>query len=109
MSARAVAGGSPLNALAHLHRAPFSARKGTPAAEFADEVPPEIRRTRMQRLAALERELAPRYYETQIGRTLEVLVERVCDDQPGRVRGTDRHSIPVELPGTPAIWATAAS
>jgi threonylcarbamoyladenosine tRNA methylthiotransferase MtaB len=53
----------------------------------------------MQRLAALERSLAQRYYESQIGRTLEVLIEQVCGDRPGWVRGTDRHYIPVELPG----------
>jgi threonylcarbamoyladenosine tRNA methylthiotransferase MtaB len=83
-----------------IHCFPFSPRRGTPAAEFSDQVPPEIRRRRMQCLAALERALARRYYETQIGRTLEVLVERMCEERPGRVRGTDRHYIPVELPGT---------
>lgn len=82
-----------------IHSFPFSARKGTPAAHFPDPVSPEIRRERMQRLAMLERRLAQRYYETQIGRTLQVLVEQVCDDRHGWVRGTDRHYIPVEMPG----------
>jgi len=82
-----------------IHAFPFSPRKGTPAAESGEQILPEVRRIRMQRLAALERELAQRYYTTMIGRTLEVLVEGVCDDQAGRVRGTDRHYIPVVLPG----------
>ena len=54
----------------------------------------------MQQLATLERTLARRYYETQIGRTLDVLVERLCGDRPGWVRGTDRHYIPILMPGT---------
>lgn len=83
-----------------IHGFPFSPRRGTPAATFASQIPPGIRKQRMQRLSALERELAQRYYETQIGSTLEVLVERVCDDRPGWVRGTDRHYIPVAVPGT---------
>ncbi|MFO1095944.1 MAG: tRNA (N(6)-L-threonylcarbamoyladenosine(37)-C(2))-methylthiotransferase MtaB [Planctomycetaceae bacterium] len=83
-----------------MHCFPFSPRRGTPAAGFPGQIPPDIRKERMRRLAALERTLAQRYYETQIGRTLEVLVERVCDDRPGWVRGTDRHYIPVVLPGT---------
>jgi threonylcarbamoyladenosine tRNA methylthiotransferase MtaB len=82
-----------------IHCFPFSTRKGTPAAAFPDQVPPEVRRERMQRLAVLERTLAQRYYASMIGRTLEVLVERVCDDRAGWVRGTDRHYIPVVLPG----------
>jgi len=82
-----------------IHGFPFSTRKGTPAAEFADQIRPEVRRERMQRLAVLERTLAQRYYMSMVGRTLEVLVEGVCGDRAGWVRGTDRHYIPVELPG----------
>jgi threonylcarbamoyladenosine tRNA methylthiotransferase MtaB len=82
-----------------IHAFPFSPRKGTPAAEFGEQIPPEARRIRMQRLAALERELAQRYYTAMIGRTLEVLIEGVCNDRAGWVRGTDRHYLPVVLPG----------
>ena len=55
----------------------------------------------MQQLAVLERELAVEYYESKIGMPLEVLVERTCSEPGplGRVRGTDRHYIPVEFPG----------
>lgn len=83
-----------------MHLFPFSPRRGTPAATFANQVPDPVRRERMQRLGILERELALRYYQKQIGREIEVLVERECEDRPGCVRGTDRHYIPVELPGS---------
>lgn len=84
-----------------IHAFPFSARKATPAAGFDEQIAPELRKVRMQKLAILERQLAVDYYESKIGQPLEVLVERTCDQsvQPGRVRGTDRFYIPVEFPG----------
>ncbi|QDU36869.1 Threonylcarbamoyladenosine tRNA methylthiotransferase MtaB [Maioricimonas rarisocia] len=83
-----------------IHVFPFSPRKSTPAATFEDQVSPEVRRERCQRLAHLERELAQRYYEAHVNGTLEVLVERTSERNAGWVRGTDRHYIPVEFPGT---------
>lgn len=83
-----------------IHAFPFSPRRGTPAATFPGQVPPETRKLRMERLMVLERELARWYYEGLIGRDLEVLVERTCEERPGWVRGCDRHYVPVELPGT---------
>lgn len=87
-----------------IHAFPFSPRTGTPAAEFDEQVPADVRKHRMQRLADVERRLAVGYYESMVGQPLEVLVERVCEDEssPGWVRGTDRHYIPVTLPGSAA-------
>ncbi len=82
-----------------IHAFPFSPRRGTPAATLAGQISPEVRKDRMQRLSVLERQMALRYYQSQIGQDVEVLVERTCPDSPGWVRGTDRHYIPVELPG----------
>jgi threonylcarbamoyladenosine tRNA methylthiotransferase MtaB len=85
-----------------IHIFPFSAREGTPAAGFADQVDPRVRKDRCERLAELERELARDYYQALRGKRLEVLVERPCEDLPGFVRGTDRRYVPVRLPGTAA-------
>lgn len=83
-----------------IHIFPFSARRGTPAASYEDQVAPEVRRERHQRLVHLERELAMGYYRSLLGQPLEVLVERESEERPGWVRGTDRTYTPVELPGT---------
>lgn len=83
-----------------IHVFPFSPRKGTPAAEFRDQVPDDVRKDRVGRLSIVERELAFEYYRRLVGRTLEVLVERHCEHRPGWVRGTDRRYVPVELPGS---------
>jgi threonylcarbamoyladenosine tRNA methylthiotransferase MtaB len=85
-----------------IHIFPFSPRKSTPAATFADQISPIVRKERIQALAHLERDLAMRYYQRHVDRELEVLVERQCEEQPGWVQGTDRYYIPVRLPGTAA-------
>tara|TARA_R110002111_G_scaffold259308_1_gene329244 strand:- start:50306 stop:51616 length:1311 start_codon:yes stop_codon:yes gene_type:complete len=83
-----------------IHIFPFSARKGTPAAGYENQVSPEIRQERCQQLAELERKLAQNFYQTLIDRDLQVLVERECTDLQGWVRGTDRWYAPVICQGT---------
>ncbi len=85
-----------------IHVFPFSARRGTKAASYPDQVAPQIIRERVQRLSELERDLAIRYYQARIGKPSQVLIERESPDQPGWVRGTDERYVPVELPGTVA-------
>ena len=85
-----------------IHVFPFSARRSTPAAMLPDQVRPEVRKERINRLAVLERELAQNYYRTLIGESLEVMVEGVCLERQGWVRGTDRRYVPVEVAGTAA-------
>lgn len=85
-----------------IHIFPFSPRRGTPAAEFPDQVPPDVRKERCERMAVLERRLAGDFYQSMIGRPLEVLVERESESRPGWMRGTDRRYVPVELPGSVA-------
>ncbi|QDT38509.1 tRNA (N(6)-L-threonylcarbamoyladenosine(37)-C(2))-methylthiotransferase MtaB [Stratiformator vulcanicus] len=82
-----------------IHLFPFSARRGTKAATFPDQVAPEVRKARMDYLAEVERDLATEYYRSLVGRPLEVMVEREHESKPGIVRGTDRTYTPVELPG----------
>ena len=84
-----------------IHIFPFSPREGTPAVDFPDQIPPQVKKERLGRLAELERELATRYYRSLVGTDVEVLIEQSAE-QPGWLRGTDRHYVPVTLPGTVA-------
>lgn len=81
-----------------VHVFPFSARRTTPAAELTDQVSPETRKRRVHELSRVERELAREFYESHLGETLEVLVEREPDAN-GFVRGTDRYYMPIRLAG----------
>jgi threonylcarbamoyladenosine tRNA methylthiotransferase MtaB len=83
-----------------IHVFPFSTRKGTPAADFPNQIDPKVRKERVRILGELERDLAQDYYRTLVGTELEVLVERESKDNFGWVRGTDRRYAPVELPGS---------
>jgi len=85
-----------------IHVFPYSTRKGTPAAGFSGQVPPEIRKERCARLTELERQLTARYYHSLRGRRLSVLVEARPARQSGWVAGTACRYVPVEFPGTPA-------
>ena len=80
-----------------IHIFPFSARRSTPAASFPDQVSPEVRKARCDRLAELERELAMSFYRSYVGEELEVLVEQPVADEPGWHVGTDRRYMPVKL------------
>ena len=82
-----------------IHIFPFSAREGTQAAGFLDRIHPATIRERVHRLNALEHDLALEYYQTLVGKPLEVLVEQLSEARPGFVCGTDRRYAPVELPG----------
>ncbi|MEX2286427.1 MAG: tRNA (N(6)-L-threonylcarbamoyladenosine(37)-C(2))-methylthiotransferase MtaB [Planctomycetaceae bacterium] len=83
-----------------MHIFPYSARRGTAAAAFPNQVDPRVKKERCDRLAALERQLASSYYRSLEKRKLQVLVERESQERPGWFRGTDRRYVPVELPGT---------
>ena len=74
--------------LSRIHVFSYSPRRGTPAAEYADQVPPAIIAERRERLRLLERELAAAYHRSLLGSRLEVLVEGADPRRPGHALGT---------------------
>jgi threonylcarbamoyladenosine tRNA methylthiotransferase MtaB len=83
-----------------IHAFPFSPRRGTPAAEMEDQIEPQVKAQRMERLAALERELQAAYFQNLVGRPLRVLVES-HDGQ--RARGTSCRYAPLEFHAPAAV------
>jgi tRNA-2-methylthio-N6-dimethylallyladenosine synthase len=78
----------------------FSVRPGTPAAEFEDDVPPEVKQERLNRLIRLSKAIAQRRNDACIGTTQEVLVDSVAEDSPGRrLSGRTRTNKPVHFDG----------
>lgn len=84
-----------------IHIFPFSARRGTPAASFPDQISAPLKKERCDRLALLERELATSFYAKFVGQPLEVLVEQPVPGKLGTFTGTDRRYIPVQIEATP--------
>jgi len=54
----------------------FSPRPRTPAAEYPDQVPESVRTERLRQVLILQDELSLRRNQEQLGRTVEVLVDR---------------------------------
>lgn len=53
----------------------YSARKGTPAFRWKDDIPEEVKNERLQRLLALHSDIATEEKKSMLGSTVEVLVE----------------------------------
>jgi threonylcarbamoyladenosine tRNA methylthiotransferase MtaB len=91
-----------------IHIFPFSARRGTPAAEMPRQVPKPEQRARCQRLAALETELRDAYFRRLLGVRLRVLVE---ESVQGGAIGTSCRYAPVQIAASqtlPGAFADAS-
>lgn len=62
--------------LANIHVFTFSAREGTPAATYADQISKKIAKGRARRLKDLSDELAAKFADSQKGETLDILLEK---------------------------------
>ena len=62
-----------------IHVFPFSPRRGTPAAEMEDQVPPDVRSARVQELLQLDEKLRYDYYRSLVDSNVEVLVDQCTE------------------------------
>src|SRR6059058_5669051 len=77
----------------------FSPRRGTEAAEIADDVPHEVKVERMERLVEVVQRRARERAQRFVGRTLDVLVEGASLHDPSRLRGRTTHNKVVNFDG----------
>jgi len=83
-----------------IHIFPFSARRGTPAADMPDQLPKQVKQQRGRQLAAVERELREGYFRSLVGSELRVLIESPSDLRPEAMLGTSCRYAPVEVAPT---------
>lgn len=81
-----------------IHVFPFSARRGTPAADMRGQLPKRIKQERGRALSQLGVELRDTYFESLRGRQLRVLIESPLEDEPGFALGTSGRYTPVVVP-----------
>ncbi|MDH3719696.1 MAG: tRNA (N(6)-L-threonylcarbamoyladenosine(37)-C(2))-methylthiotransferase MtaB [Planctomycetota bacterium] len=81
-----------------IHVFPYSARRGTPAAEMPGQLPKQIKQQRARHLAQVETELRGEYFRGLLGRRLQVLVEGKSSHDAGMLAGTSCRYAPVDLP-----------
>lgn len=84
--------------ITYLHVFPFSARKGTPAATFDGKITDSVVKARSQRLRELGARKKTEFFQSQIDRTVTVLVETSRDAATGFARGLSGNYIPVFIP-----------
>ncbi|MCK4934181.1 MAG: tRNA (N6-isopentenyl adenosine(37)-C2)-methylthiotransferase MiaB, partial [Simkaniaceae bacterium] len=82
----------------------YSARKGTPAKRWRDDIPEEVKQERLQRLLALHDEISAKKRQEMLGQDVEVLIEAMAKD--GQVKGRTRCWKNVVMPGDKSLIGT---
>jgi len=84
----------------------YSKRPNTSAADFGDQVDPDVAHERFERLVALQERIGLELMQAEIGRTHEILVEGPSRKDPTRLTGRTRTNKLVHAPD-PGIAAGA--
>lgn len=85
--------------LTYFHVFPYSARRGTPAADMPEQIPPAERKERSRRARELGTRKKHGFYRSEVGRRVSVLVEEPVAGEPGALKGYSRNYLPVALAG----------
>ncbi len=73
--------------VSYMHVFPFSARKGTPAAEFKEQVDPKTIKERAAKLRELAKKKKARFYKSFEGKKLTILTEGWESEEEGLIKG----------------------
>lgn len=83
----------------------YSARNGTPAKRWKDDIPEEIKQERLQRLLAIQKNISIEQYAELIGTSVEVLVENHTSEE-NKLKGRTRCWKKVAFTGGPHLVGT---
>lgn len=83
-----------------IHVFKYSPRKGTPAAEAAEQIAPELKESRSEKMLALSDRLEAQYLNGYIGREMEVLYEQGLHGKEGYIEGLTKNYIRVAAQGS---------
>ena len=84
----------------------YSPRKGTPAAEMEDQVPPAVKSARFERLLAVQNAIALEKNQPLVGKTLRVLCDGVSKTNPALYSGRTEGNKIAFFEGSPADTGT---
>jgi len=84
----------------------YSARQGTPAKRWVDDIPEEVKQERLQRLLQLQDAITIKQLAATVGSAVEVLVERPNYKGEGLVKGRTRCWKKVIFPGDDTLIGT---
>lgn len=88
---------------AQMHVFKYSPRKGTPAAQYKDQVAPEEKERRSSILVSMAKENILRFNRRYLGNIMTVLIEQPIKGMEGYVEGLTTNYIRVVLPGEASL------
>jgi threonylcarbamoyladenosine tRNA methylthiotransferase MtaB len=94
--------------VAYLHVFPFSARKGTPAYSYPQQVAPDIIKARCKRMRQLGARKRTNFNARVVGSQVRVLIESTRDKATGRLKGLTDNYISVSIDGPDSLMNTVA-
>jgi threonylcarbamoyladenosine tRNA methylthiotransferase MtaB len=83
----------------YLHVFPFSARKGTPANSYPQQVDSKTIKARSKKMRGLGHIKKKDFYKKFTGKTIEILIEDKRDRSTGLLKGISSNYIPVHVNG----------
>lgn len=84
--------------LTQIHTFPYSKRKGTIGAERENQVPDDVKNSRATIIKEISKEKLNNFIEKNIGKTLEVLIEKHPDKHSQNLKGMTRNYLTVQIP-----------
>lgn len=84
--------------LTQIHTFPYSKRKGTIGAEMETQVPGDVKNSRATIIKEISKEKLNNFIEKNIGKTLEVLIEKHPDKHSQNLKGITRNYLTVQIP-----------
>lgn len=84
--------------LTQIHTFPYSKRKGTIGAEMENQVPDDVKNSRATIIKEISKEKLNNFIEKNIGKTLEVLIEKHPDKHSQNLKGMTINYLTVQIP-----------
>ena len=84
--------------LTQIHTFPYSKRKGTIGAEMGNQVPDDVKNSRATIIKEISKEKLNNFIEKNLGKTLEVLIEKHPDKHSQNLKGMTRNYLTVQIP-----------
>lgn len=84
--------------LTQIHTFPYSKRKGTIGAEMENQVPDDVKNSRASIIKEISKEKLNKFIEKNLGKTLEVLIEKHPDKHSQNLKGMTRNYLTVQIP-----------
>lgn len=84
--------------LTQIHTFPYSKRKGTIGAEMENQVPDDVKNSRATIIKEISKEKLNNFIKKNLGKTLEVLIEKHPDKHSQNLKGMTRNYLTVQIP-----------